>query len=276
VHLWPGRTEPLPVRWVRQTYLVLIPALIGLLFLHNAGDWVRKCLRLRSGAPQGASPLHTGIRMYSFERVQHASLMVSFLVLAWSGLLLKYPDQWWVRPFAWLGEAARGTLHRGAAVVFIAAALAHLVSLAASPTLRGHWKELWPRREDAVQGVRMFAYNLGLTSVRPPLSRYSYIEKLEYWAVVWGFALMTSTGLLLWANSLVLSRLPKIVLDVATALHFYEALLACLAVAVWHFYVVIFDPDVYPMNPCWITGSHRAPEEETEVADTSPQPVVRG
>ena len=35
-------------------------------------------------------------------------------------------------------------------------------------------------------------------------------------------------------------------LDIATAIHLYEAILATLAIVVWHFYQVFFDPDVYP------------------------------
>jgi len=37
--------------------------------------------------------------------------------------------------------------------------------------------------------------------------------------------------------------------------------LATLAIIVWHFYQVIFDPDVYPMNFAWLDG--KAPEEES-------------
>jgi hypothetical protein len=36
--------------------------------------------------------------------------------------------------------------------------------------------------------------------------------------------------------------------------HFYEAILATLAIVVWHFYQVFFDPDVYPMNWAWWDG----------------------
>jgi hypothetical protein len=43
-------------------------------------------------------------------------------------------------------------------------------------------------------------------------------------------------------------------LDAATAVHFYEAILATLAILVWHFYQVFFDPDVYPMNWAWRDG----------------------
>jgi hypothetical protein len=72
--------------------------------------------------------------------------------------------------------------------------------------------------------------------------------------VVWGAVIMISTGLLLWANNLVLRLLPKSWLDVATSVHFYEAVLATLAIVVWHFYTAIFDPDVYPLDTAFLTG----------------------
>jgi cytochrome b subunit of formate dehydrogenase len=80
------------------------------------------------------------------------------------------------------------------------------------------------------------------------------MEKAEYWALVWGGAVMAITGVALWATNWMLAWLPKSVLDFATAVHFYEAVLATLAVFVWHFYAVIFDPDVYPMDTAWLTG----------------------
>ncbi len=81
------------------------------------------------------------------------------------------------------------------------------------------------------------------------------MEKAEYWAVVWGAVVMAGSGLLLWANNLAMRFLPKTWLDVATSVHFYEAVLATLAIVVWHFYSVIFDPDVYPLNTAFLTGA---------------------
>jgi hypothetical protein len=72
---------------------------------------------------------------------------------------------------------------------------------------------------------------------------------------------MIVTGFMLWGNNLMLALFPKLWLDVATSVHFYEALLATLAIVVWHFYTVIFDPDVYPMDTAWLTGvSVKEPE----------------
>ena len=138
--------------------------------------------------------------------------------------------------------------------MFLAVALAHVVSLVASRKLRVHWMEMIPRMRDGREALANFAFNLGLGDVPPPLSTHSYIEKAEYWAVVWGAVVMAGSGLLLWANNLVLRFLPKTWLDVATSVHFYEALLATLAIVVWHFYSVVFDPDVYPLNTAFLTG----------------------
>ena len=98
------------------------------------------------------------------------------------------------------------------------------------------------------------------------MASHSYIEKAEYWAVVWGAVIMVLTGVVLWANNWALSWLPKSVLDFLTAVHFYEAVLATLAIVVWHFYFVLFDPEVYPMDPAWLTGkSVRRRESAAEV-----------
>jgi hypothetical protein len=48
--------------------------------------------------------------------------------------------------------------------------------------------------------------------------------------------------------------LPRWWVDIAGAIHFYEAILAVLAIAVWHFYHVIFDPDVYPIDLAFWDG----------------------
>ena len=75
---------------------------------------------------------------------------------------------------------------------------------------------------------------------------------MEYWAVIWGTIIMGVTGLVIWFKMDVTKFLPRWAVDVALTIHYYEAILACLAIVVWHFYHVIFDPDVYPLNwACW-------------------------
>lgn len=270
IHTMNGKSEYAAVRWVRWFYLLVIPLTIGFMFLHNFGDWLHKLGRLRFGRvlkqpqlPAGEQPLRT----FPFERIQHAILAISFIVLAWTGFALKYPDHWWARPLLlWEGALSmRGIIHRSASVVFMAAALAHLLSLALNKGLREHWRSLLPKASDLKEAWANFSYNLGLRRQFPGRSSHSYVEKAEYWALVWGSVIMIITGVLLWSNTFMLRWLPKVILDVATSIHFYEAVLATLAIVVWHFYFVVFDPDVYPMDSAWLTGKspRKEPAEST-------------
>jgi cytochrome b subunit of formate dehydrogenase len=274
IHVVEGQTEQAALKWVREFYLLVIPVTIGLMLLHNLGDWLRKLARLRFQARR-ASPasrsaelvVHKELRMLPFERFQHAVTAISFLVLIWTGFALKYPEQWWARPLLLDGQALRGLIHRVAAGVFAAICVTHVVSLIVNRQLRNHWKEMLPRIEDPREALSNFSYNLGLGNTPPKRSAHSYIEKAEYWAVVWGSIVMVATGGLLWANNLAMRFLPKVWLDVATSVHFYEAVLATLAIVVWHFYSIIFDPDVYPLNTAFLTGYSVKKEEHAHHAE---------
>ena len=84
--------------------------------------------------------------------------------------------------------------------------------------------------------------------------RFTYAEKAEYWALVWGMFVMANTGLMAWFKVSVGGRVPGWWIDVALTIHWYEAVLATLAIIVWHLYGVMFDPDAYPMNWAWYDG----------------------
>jgi hypothetical protein len=97
-------------------------------------------------------------------------------------------------------------------------------------------------------------YDLGLRARPPGFGRFSYIEKAEYWALVWGTVVMTVTGAALWFGTTTESLFKVGALGVMLVIHFYEAILAGLAILVWHLYSTIFNPPVYPNNPSWYTG----------------------
>jgi cytochrome b subunit of formate dehydrogenase len=273
VHLSEGGGEPAVLRVVREFYLLMIPVTIGLMLLHQGGDFLRKLVRLRFGRGTARPTAgHGGLRMLPFERLEHAVMAASFIVLVWTGFALKYPDQWWARPLLLMegARSMRSLIHRTAAVVFLAVSLAHVVSLVFSRKLRAHWMEMIPKMRDGREALSGFAYNLGLGDAPPHRSPHSYIEKAEYWAVIWGAVVMAASGLLLWANNLAMRFLPKIWLDVATSVHFYEAVLASLAIVVWHFYSVIFDPDVYPLNTAFLTGRSVKKDGADEEPESGP------
>ena len=252
VHGPPASTSAWAVSWVRFVYLWLIAVTVALMAAHNLLDLVRKAHR---PAPPPSAVREQPIRMTRGLRWQHGLVMISFPVLAYTGFGLKYSETWWASPMRW--EAAlglRGATHRAAAIVLLAALAWHVWKLATSPGLAACMRGIGFSRDDLTTLRRALAYNLGLRAAAPHGTTFSYVEKVEYWAFLWGTVIMMVTGLLLWFENLSLRLLPNWLLDVATAIHFYEAILATLAILVWHFYWVIFDPDVYPMDLSWWHG----------------------
>ena len=112
-------------------------------------------------------------------------------------------------------------------------------------------KDMLPDWKDVTDARDAFRYYLGYSDQRPMFGRFTYAEKMEYWALVWGMFVMASTGLMAWFKVGVGERVPGWWIDVAITIHFYEAVLATLAIIVWHLYGVMFDPDAYPMNWAW-------------------------
>jgi cytochrome b subunit of formate dehydrogenase len=235
------------VRWIRRMYLTLIFVTIGSMLLHNLIIWRRKALVRRNE--------HRRIvrRMDKNQRVQHLTLLISFFVLVLTGFALKYPDSWFASLLS-LNETLRGILHRIAGGVLIAGGVYHVVYLVASREGRRLMTAMLPEPKDAIDARDTMRHYLGFNVPKPQFKRFNYAEKAEYWALVWGTIVMASTGLALWFKVVVGHVLPRWWLDVATAIHFYEAVLATLAILVWHFYQVFFDPDTYPMNWAWFDG----------------------
>jgi cytochrome b subunit of formate dehydrogenase len=124
-----------------------------------------------------------------------------------------------------------------------------------------------PTTKDVRDLVSNFGFYLGLRKRKPPIDRFGYTEKAEYWAVIWGTFIMGLTGLMIWFKLGLFSFLSRGWIDIALAIHFYEAVLATLAIVIWHFYHVIFDPDVYPLNWALVDGkvSEELYEEEHEL-----------
>jgi len=242
---------------VRNFYFFLIVFTIGLMLLHNFLDLYQKM----KAHYQHMARLGKIVRMNTSERIQHLFLLVSFLVLAYSGFALKFPNAWWTMPF--MGAIDwRGYSHRLAASIFIILCVYHIWYMFC--TSKGRWqlKALLPQWIDVVQCGQTFAYYLGLRKEKPKPAFYGYIEKVEYWALVWGSIIMVITGCLLLYKEWSMKYLPKWLFDVVMTIHYYEAILACLSILIWHFYFTIFDPDVYPMKWTWVSGKSAPVDDE--------------
>jgi cytochrome b subunit of formate dehydrogenase len=240
------------VALIRRFYLLMIIATIGGMLLHNALVMRRKLVDIRNGHAHLSGGPRIVLRMTFNQRMQHMTLFVSFFVLVATGFALKYPESWLGLLF--LGETVRSVLHRSAGVVLIMVGIYHAWYVAATREGRKLVVDFLPEWKDVTDVKDVLFYYLRLSGDKPQFKRFNYAEKMEYWALVWGTIVMAVTGVMIWAKVGIGNHLPRWVIDAATAVHFYEAILASLAILVWHFYMIIFDPEVYPMNWAWYDG----------------------
>jgi formate dehydrogenase gamma subunit len=225
---------------------------IGFMVLHNLIILRRKLAIHRTGGGTHHPGARILLRMTRNQRIQHFALLVSFITLVVTGFALKYPDS--ILSVIFWNESIRSIVHRVAGVVMIVAAVYHVFYLGIAREGRRLLIDFLPDIKDATDTVDVFKYYLGLSPKKPQFRRFTYAEKMEYWALVWGTIVMAVTGVMMWAKVFFGNLLPRWFIDVATAVHFYEAVLATLAIIVWHFYQVMFDPDIYPMNWAWLDG----------------------
>jgi len=256
--------------WIANTYLILIVVTIGGMFVHNLLDFFRKSqrkLRIRRGLLDHETEGHSlYLRMTLNERIQHATLMISFFILVLTGFMLRFPDAWWVQGLRKLSDHifdARSLVHRVFGVVMVAASIYHAGYVSFTDRGRQLIRDLLPRVQDGRDAIAVMKYNLGFTKTKPQFDRFSYIEKSEYWALVWGTIVMAATGAIMWFDNTFIGIFTKLGYDISRTVHYYEAWLAALAILVWHFYFVIFNPDVYPVNLAFWKGTLT----EEEMAD---------
>lgn len=253
--------------FVSSIYVWMIAIVVGGMAVHNVLDFLKKIRRKLAIQKGLIEPEHLAHRLYVrmtvHERLQHGVLVISFVLLVVTGFMLRYPEAWWVMAIRNVSAGAfewRSLIHRVAGVVMLAAGAWHIAYLVFTKPGRALLKDLWPQWRDVTDPWKVLRYNVGLSPTKPAFGRFSYIEKAEYWALVWGTILMGITGVILWFDNTSMGLITKLGFDISRTIHFYEAILATLAIVVWHFYFVIFNPDVYPMNLSWLTG--RMSEEE--------------
>jgi formate dehydrogenase gamma subunit len=196
-------------------------------------------------------------------RVEHFILMVTFTVLGITGL----PQM-----FSLQSPLARGMIdvmggietvriiHRWAAFFLVAGSFYHLFTSAYRLFVKRERMRMIPQMRDLTDLIGMVKYNLGFSDEHPKMAKFNFGEKFEYWAVVWGTAVMSITGFMLWNPIATTSILPGEAIPIALAAHGGEALLAVLAIIVWHMYNV----HVKHFNPSMFTGKlprHQMEEE---------------
>jgi cytochrome b subunit of formate dehydrogenase len=174
------------------------------------------------------------------QRVEHLVMITSFIVLAVTGLPQKFAEAGISRAIINLfgGIVAIQQVHHIAAVVLILSSGFHILALAYRLYVERARPSMLPGLKDVKDGVTDFLYNLGARKDRSQGGRYNWMEKVEYWSLIWGTLVMILTGFMLWNPIAVTNALPGEAIPAAKTAHGWEAVLAVLAVLIWHFYSV--------------------------------------
>lgn len=203
------------------------------------------------------------------QRLQHIGLMVSFTLLALTGMPLRFASHPWMQTFymAMGGLAVARVVHRVAAVVMIATWIWHTIDLLVRWKRAGFSIRSWtmlPRWKDVQDFIALSKYYLGLSREEPKFDRFEFRQKFDYFAVYWGMPIMVFSGLVLWFPVFFGNVLPETGLSAAYIAHSDEAILAVLAIAIWHLYNVHFSAESFPMSYTWLTGKKTRSQMERE------------
>ena len=196
------------------------------------------------------------IRFSARQRVEHIVLMVSFIVLAVTGLAQRYYTAGWGE---WIilnlgGIEYTRLVHRAFGLVFTMAIVYHFSYVAYSFFLKHRKLTMVPTLKDFRDVIDALRYGFGFIDKPPLFGRFDYRQKLEYWGLILGGLVITITGFVL-AFPVALTRImPGQIVAAAVEIHGYEATLAVITIVIWHLYDVIFRPGIFPGDTTIFTG----------------------
>ena len=194
------------------------------------------------------------------DRFCHVLLLVSFVILVCTGMPLKFHAMTWAQWFFGLlgGADVARALHKLGAGMTLAYVVIHLASLIGP---------VWRERASFAGASGRFSFRkllayvfrpdspmLGPSDFRamwkhlrwflgrgpePTFGRFGYWEKLDYFAVAIGIAVIGATGLLTWMPEVFTTVLPGWFVNVAQGVHSGEALIAAAFLVIVHLFHVL-------------------------------------
>ncbi|HKI87792.1 MAG TPA: cytochrome c3 family protein [Draconibacterium sp.] len=204
------------------------------------------------------------IRRFSKKnRITHIFVITSFILLALTGMMLKFAYMSWAKFLADLvgGAGVAGVIHRIAAVITFGYFFFHVISLLKVKFKKGikvskfifSSNSLMFNRKDIRDFWASMKWFTGI-GPRPNYGRWTYWEKFDYFAVFWGVLVIGTTGLMLWFPELFTKFLPGWLINVAQIIHSDEALLAVGFIFTIHFFNTHLRPESFPMDTVIFTG----------------------
>ncbi len=173
-------------------------------------------------------------------RIEHLIMLLSFTTLALTGLPQKFASADLSIAFVYIlgGIENLRKIHHFAAIVMMLGTAWHILVFGYMGYVRRTRFTMLPSLQDVKDAWQAFMYNIGRAKTPPQMGRYTFEEKMEYWAFAWGAIIMGATGYMMWNPISTTKFLPGEVIPAAKAAHGGEALLAVLAIIIWHMYGV--------------------------------------
>jgi len=218
-------------------------------------------------------------RFNTARRLEHILLIISFSTLGLTGLVQKYAlNSVSIALISFMGgiEMVR-IIHRIAAVTFFLEGIYHFILMAYLVFVKRKEATMIPGIKDGFDAVQSLLHNFGLRKEGPKMPRYNYAEKMEYLAMLWGYFLMGLTGFMLWNPILTTRIFPGEFVPAAKVAHGLEAVLAVLAILLWHFYHVHIKHWNWAMVKGYLTHHEMVEEHAVELEKLQsgePEPEV--
>jgi cytochrome b subunit of formate dehydrogenase len=202
-------------------------------------------------------------RFTTSQRVTHILVIVTFILLALTGMMLKFSNMPWAQTLAnfFGGVHSAGLIHRYSAVIMFGYFFYHLYSLYKKKKARNEsWltfifkkNSLMFNLQDVKDFYATIKWFFGLGK-RPDYGRWTYWEKFDYFAVFWGVFIIGFSGLLKWFPEYFTLVFPGWLINVAAIIHSDEALLAVGFIFTIHFFNTHLRPEAFPMDKVIFTG----------------------
>jgi len=269
--------------WGMTSLLVGVFGFFGihlLLWLPRSLQGIKK----RKAHAQSSTNKYHIIRFTKSQRITHIFVILSFIMLALTGMMLKFAGMAWASRLSGLlgGVHNAGIIHRFAAVITFGYFTFHVFSMIRMKIKRHipildfvfGKNSLMFNKQDLIDFKGTIKWFLG-RGPRPDYGRWTYWEKFDYMAVFWGVAVIGFSGLILWFPEFFTKLFPGWLINVAMIIHSDEALLAVGFIFTIHFFNTHLRPDAFPMDTVIFTGTvpfeeykHDRPREFEELKNS--------